>query len=272
MWATLALTAALNLAPAQPAALDFANVRTTYGILGQERKDAKEPKILPGEMLVVSYDITGLTVNKDGRVAYSMGMELYRKGKEKPEFKREPTNLETTLNLGGDRVPNYAQAYIGTDVPPGEYSMLVTVADRANKATKVLTQKFEVLKPTLGFVGVRLTYETNQPAPPLAVPGQLVLLHFSVVGFELDKKLNPHVGIEMQIIDDATGKPTIAKPLAGEVKTIGGKEFEKLIPFDALPIQLNRPGKFTINLKVTDNHSKKTVEQALSLTVTDLNK
>jgi len=247
------------------------NVRVTTGILGPDRKDAKDPKVLPGDLLVVSFDINGLTVKDDGRVRFSMGFELLSKGKTKPVFAHAPEIKESFLSLGGSRLPSLAQATIGTDTKPGEYAMKVTVTDVETKKTQVLEQKFEVIPAQLGFVRVGLTYDapTYYPAPAIGVPGQTLLLHFSLVGFELDKKNNPDVNVSMVILDEATGKPTVAKPNSGDVKMIASKEFETIIPFDPIPIQINRPGKYTITIKATDRHNKKTADQSISLTVAD---
>ena len=124
MWATLALTAALNLAPAQAGALELKNVRVTYGTLGQERKDAKE--VLPGDIYNVAFDIEGLQVGDNGQVLYRMGMELTKSGKKEPEFKQEPRDLEAFNTLGGSRVPAFARTTVGLDTQPGEYTLKVT--------------------------------------------------------------------------------------------------------------------------------------------------
>jgi hypothetical protein len=274
MWASLALATAMTLTPAQAGGLQCTNVRLTHGPLGPERKDSKEPKILPGELLVVSFDLVGLKVKDNGQARFDMALELLqidKAGKEKSVFSKAPNPLETTLSLGGDRVPNFANAVIGTDTAPGDYVMKVTINDLEAKTKTLLTQKFEVVKPQLGFVRVGLVNEAGQPAPPLAVPGQTLFLHYSLVGFELVEKKNAaDCALEISIIDDATGKPTL-KPIAGKLKDID-KKFEQFVPFDPIPILLNRSGKFSINLKVTDNLSKKTAEQTFPLAVVDLNK
>lgn len=262
MWATLALSA-ITLAPAQAGTLELKNVRVTSGVLGQERKDTK---FLPGDVFVVSFDIDGLKVRDDGRVRYSMGMELTREGKPRPVFAKAPEDKEALLHLGGNSLPMYALSVIGTDTEAGNYTMTVTITDLESKQTQKLVKGFEVLKPTLGFVRVGLTYETGQPAPPVAVPGQSLLLNFALVGFEL-KNGNPDIAIEMRILDEA-GKPTLVKPFKGEVKTVA-KTFQQIIPFDALPIQLNRAGKYQLILKATDNLTRKDVEQTLNLTIID---
>jgi hypothetical protein len=262
MWATLALSTVLTLAPGQGSSLELKNVRSTYGVFGQVRKDNK---VLPGDVFFVCFDIDGLKVGDNGQVKYSMGVELTRKGKPKPEFRRDPEDREATNSLGGSTLPSNAHVVIGTDTPAGEYTLTVSITDRTAKKTEKLVQKFEVLKPELGFVRCGFTYETGQVAPPLAVPGQTLLLHSALVGFGLDSKKQPNFGLEVRILG-ANGKPVLKTPLKGEFKNVV-KGFEQLVPFDPIPLVLNRPGRFKVVLKATDRLTKKSVEQTLDLTV-----
>ena len=89
MWTAVALTTVMTLAPAQ--GLELKNVRTTYGILGETRKD---DKILPGDVIILAFDIEGLKAQANGKVEYSMGMEFSKLKAAKPVFKRDPTELE----------------------------------------------------------------------------------------------------------------------------------------------------------------------------------
>jgi hypothetical protein len=270
MWATLALTAALNLAPAQAGTLELKNVRVTYGTLGQERPDAKE--VLAGDVYHVAFDIEGLQVSDDGRVLYRMGMELTKTGKKEPEFKQEPRDLEAINTLGGSRVPAFARTTVGLDTPPGEYTLKVTITDRAAKQSKELSRTFNVVPPRLGIVQLSLfSYNDGQgtalPAPPLGVPGQAVLLHFAVVGFGLDKdKMQPNVTTEVTILDES-GKPVLRKPFSGTTKEVTA-QFRKILPMD-FPVQLNRNGKFKVQIKVTDHLTRKDATQTLDLTVVE---
>jgi hypothetical protein len=260
MWAALALTTVLNVAPAQ---IEFKNIRTTYGILGQERKD---DKFLPGDVLVVAFDIEGLKVKEDGQILYSMGMELIKKGKDKPEFKREPTDLVAVNSLGGSTLPAFALSVIGTDTTPGEYTLKVTVRDRQVKGSeKVLSRTFEVVPVKFGFVQVRFTNRGADPVPNIAVPGQQVYLHCTLVGFKLGKDNLPHISFELNIVDDQ-GKPTVTKPFKGDIRT-DVKETRGVMQFVPMSIELNRPGKYKAILKATCNHSKTSTEQSLDLTV-----
>jgi len=267
MWSALALTTVLTLAPAQQQSLELKNVRTTHGILGQERK---EDKLLPGDVLVVAFDIEGLSVKDDGQVLYAMGMELTsldksgKDGKPKKMFTREPQDLVAVNTLGGSTLPAFALSVIGTDTEAGKYNLKVTVRDRQTKAEKSLNKSFEVLPKAIGFVQVRFTSGSGEPAPALAVPGQRLYLHCALVGFQLSKDSLPHVTFEMQVYED--GKPTVAKPFKGDIKT-DLKKTPEMMTFLPIPLELNRPGKFKVAIKAKCNISGKTAEQALDLTV-----
>ena len=260
MWATLALATVMNVAPAQ---LELKNVRTTYGVLGQERKDEE---FLPGDVVVVAFDVDGLKVKDDGRVLYAMGFELMKKGKNKPEFKRDPQDLESMNSLGGTTLPLIAMAIIGTDTVPGDYMLKVTVRDRQVKGSeKVLEKSFKVKKPEFGFVRVRLTSSLGQEVPNVAVPGQRIFQHLTLVNFETGKDKLTNISFEMQVLD-AAGKPVVTKPFKGDLKEDVSKTPGQM---DLQPIQLelNRAGKFKVVLKATCNISKKSTEQTLDLEV-----
>ncbi len=263
MWAALALTTVLT-APAQTGELKLANKRSTVGIFGPKREDNK---VLPGDLLVVAFDIENLTVRKDGRILYAMGLELTKKGKAKPEFKHDPEDKEAMNSLGGSTLPTFAMTLVGTDTPPGTYVLKVTVKDRGTKPVKTVTleEEFEVLPLKFGLVQFKVTNGAGQPTPPLGVPGDTLWLHYTLVGYDMTRENppNPDVTVEMQILDKETGKPTVEKPFGGRIKS-GNKEF---LLFSPTPIQLNRPGKFTIVLKATDNLSKKTSERRMDIEV-----
>lgn len=262
MWATLALAASLQLAPAQQNTLALKNPRPTYGMFGQVRKDTK---VLTGDLFMLAYDIEGLQVKEDGQILYSIGMELTSK-EGKAVFRQEPRDLQATNSLGGGTKPAFAYLEIGTDTPPGEYTIKLTVTDRTAKQTQSLSYKFEVVSGQLGFVQNSITLPGLHPTPPLAVPGQEFWVNFALVGFALEEtKKQPNVTVEMQVIDLETNKPTLAKPFTGGAKEVT-EEFKKILPMQFV-LQLNRPGRFRIQLKATDQVSKQTATQELDFTV-----
>lgn len=252
MWTTVALFTAMSLAPAQAGGLQLSNVRTTFGVLGADRPDVK---LLPGDTFFVAFDIEGLTVDpKTGKVQYSMGMEVTN-SKGKPEFKQDPSNQETHNHLGGSRVPAFAHVDIGLDQPPGEYLMAVTVSDTVKKTSKTLSQKFTVMPKDFGLVRLQVS-NGRFPVPPIGVPGQSLMLSFAAIGFQRDAaKKQPVIGVELRILDES-GKPTLAQPITGNVDKDVPDNLPA-VPMDFMLI-LNRSGKFTVELKATDQLSKKT--------------
>ncbi|HWG47850.1 MAG TPA: hypothetical protein VN688_34115 [Gemmataceae bacterium] len=283
MWTMLALMSALNATPAQAGQLELKNVRYTYGILGQERK---ETPYLPGDVVVIAFDIEGLKVAPNGQVQYSMSTELTGKEKDpgtnKPKvlFRKDPQNLVTVNTLGGSRLPSIAYTEIGVKTDPGEYTMTVVVTDVAAKATVKLERKFEVLRTQFGIVRPGFTYiDMNergsggtQIAPPVAVPGQSLQLNFALVGFELDKseKQLAKLSVKMEILDE-TGKPVLEKPFTGVAQELDA-EYKNLrvSPF-RFPMQINRSGKFKIVLSAKDEITGKTATQTLDLKVIEVN-
>jgi hypothetical protein len=275
MWATLALMSALSVTPAQAGKLELKNVRVTYGILGQERKDTT---YLPGDMVVLAFDVEGLQVDAQGQIKYSMGVELTNKKKESL-FKKNPAPMTVINSLGGSRLPSFALTEIGADTEPGEYTMTVEINDLAAKTSTKLERKFEVVKPQLGIVRPGFVYVgTNekdagaapQLAPPIAVPGQSMVVNFAVVGFDLKgDKQNPDLSVSMEIQDDS-GKAVLEKPAGGKATEIDDLSRKlKVIPF-WMPIQVNRSGNFKVVLTAKDNHSGKTVKLPLDLKVLEV--
>jgi hypothetical protein len=137
---TLALAAVLPAVPAQAGGLKLSNVRMTVGELGPTRANAK---LLPGDILFIGYDITGLPIEPDGIAKYKMSMEVVD-AKGKSIFKQDPRELNDFVPLRGNSIPARAFVTIGLDQDPGTYTCKVEVEDPKTKAKDTLTTKFEV--------------------------------------------------------------------------------------------------------------------------------
>jgi hypothetical protein len=258
------MATALNLAPAQ-GAIEFKNVRPTYGLLGPERKDAA---VLPGDLFVLAFDIEGLTVGKDDRILYGMGLEVLN-SKGESQFKRDPVPHETVNTLGTSRVPAFANAATQANTAPGEYTLIVTVVDRsaAKPVEAKLTKKFEVKPAAFGLIGFGFYISPGEAAPPVGAVGQVLTLNCTVVGARFDEKTNqPNLNAELTVTDEA-GKSTLNQP-APAVMYPSTDELRKLkwVPVGFL-INLNRPGKFKLTVTVTDKATSKKVDQTVDLTV-----
>jgi hypothetical protein len=248
--------------PAQTGSLKIGPVRSTYGLLGLIRSDAK---VLPGDAVFFEFDIEGITVAPDGKVQYGMSLEAIDP-KGKVLFKQNPQEQETLATLGGKIVPAFAHLDIGLEQPPGEYTVKVTVMDRANKATQSFSHKLNVLPAEFGIVRVKTTSDPNGNLPsPIVAAGETVWLNFAAVRFGRDKgKEQPHVAFEMRILDEA-GKPTLSKPHVGVINA-DVPPTEKLIG-GQFQVAANRPGKFTIELAAEDKVTGKTALVKLPLLV-----
>src|SRR5262249_9063210 len=151
---------------------------------------------------------------------FALGVELRRKGAARAEHTQAPEDREAAMTFGGDRVPMHAIGTIGTDTAPGQYVMKVTLADKVGKGKVEEGRAFDVPAAALGFGQVGLSYNEEQPAPPVAVPGQTLFLHYGLVGFARDKKTGqPNLVLEIRVLD-AKGKPTTARPFGGKVKEV----------------------------------------------------
>lgn len=275
MWAALAVSTVLAAVPADAGQLQIKNDRFTYGIYGQERKDSQ---VIPGDTLILAFDIEGVKVGEDGKVAYSTAMELLNKD-GKSEFKENPIDRDTVNALGGSHLPCWSRVSIGTDTAPGQYTVRVTVADRAVKGAQAVVERtFTVVPPRFGIILTALGYDkpptSPPPAPPVAVPGQQLLAFFMVVGFDTKPgktakdPLQADLIVEMSVLDES-GKPTTSKPFTGEFKDIP-PEAKDFWPVQ-FPLLLNRSGKFTIVFTATDKQGNKPpVSQKMELTVYDV--
>jgi hypothetical protein len=262
-------------APAQ-GGLQLTNVRNTFGELGGARPDAK---LFPGDVLFVGFDIEGITIDADGKVQYTMAMEVQDKT-GKAIFKQDPAKKTDFVPLGGNRLPGRAYVTIGLDQEAGAYSMKLTVTDNANNATQTFTRPFEVVKKDFAIVSVVTTVDEvgGIPAPTTGIAGQSVFVRFGVVGFDraapaVDPKADPkapkkdpqpNVTVEMQPFDEK-GLPTLQKPVVatmdnGVAAAEGGFTMRFLFP-------MTRAGKYTVRLKATDQISRKTATFDLPMTV-----
>jgi hypothetical protein len=279
MWPILALAAVLPVVPAQSGDFTLKNPRASYSVFGQTRKDAK---YLGGDLIILNYDLQNLKAADDSTVNYTLAFEITSKS-GKSVAKGDPQEFKAELTLGGTSRPALSFFEIPldpADMAPGEYVFTVIGTDLSSKQTAKVEYPFEVLSPRLGFIqsGIHIPIGVGKSVPtPWSIPaGQTVMLGTAVVGFELGpksetdpKKRQPNILIEMRIIDEATGKPTLAKPKFNLYTEAMDEINKKVVPFNPL-LELNRPGRYKIEMKVTDKHANKTAELVLDVTVYEI--
>ncbi len=263
MFGTLAATAALAFAPSQAGSLALTNARTTYGEMGAVRTNNRYQ---PQDFYFLAFDMEGLTVSPEGKVSYTMMVEVTNKAGV-PVFKQDkPADSEEYIVLGGNRMPGRAWVSLKPDQEPGTYICRVTVTDRATKATKVLAKSFEVVKKEFGLIGVMTTFDSKgeTPAPPAGVVGQIIYVHGAVCAFGRGPNKKPNASVTLRVLDDA-GRPTVAKPQSVQVppEIPEGND----MAFITLVIPLNREGTFTVEVTANDAATGKTATVSFPLRV-----
>jgi hypothetical protein len=265
MWTSLvAAVAALGLPAAEAGSLTLTNVRATHGILGPTRAN---DKVVPGDSYVLCFDVDGITIGADGKVAYSIGTEV-RNAAGRVVYQQEPKSVEAPTALGGNRVPAHARIDVGLETPPGVFNLKVTVTDRAANTSKTVTRDVEVLPKEFGLVRLAITNdpEGQLPAAALGV-GQAAWLQLGAVGFtHASGGSSPAVTFTLRFLDES-GKPTQAKPMeAAAHKDLPARA--AMVPVQFL-LALNRPGRFTAEITATDAATKKTATLSLPLTIVE---
>ena len=249
MWTTIFLTA-LSLAPGQAGQLQVSNVRTTYGPLGPTRS---ENKILPGDLVCLSFDVRGFKASSAGKVHYGVGLEVADSQGE-TVFKKAPSDLELANPSGGQLVPVCAKVEVGLASPPGKYDLKVTVADRSGGATASVTRSYDLLPLEFGIVRVSLTNDREgKISAPVFSPGRPSWINFSAVGFGRDKATGqPHLTATMRVLDEDK-RPVFSRPFSGAITR------DVPVQVGAVPMQfelvLGQAGRFTIQLEATDEIS-----------------
>lgn len=248
------------LLPGLAHSLEVKNVRLTHGAWGATRL---EDKFMPGDYLFMMYDLEGITVDeKTGKASYLIVMEVID-SQGKTIFKQESPN-EVVPMLGGNRLPGKLDVIMGRQQAPGKYWVRLNITDRISKENKVFHKIFHLVEPGFGFIGV--------VAPAIGVPGQHYLVQMALVDMTLDGKNQPNVDISMRILDE-TGTTPVAKPIL--------TSFPKDLPEDAdlkknnfqplqVPVYLNRPGRFIIEVDAVDKNGNKQSKLRIPLTVLDL--
>ena len=277
MLTALVLAGALGGAPAQPAEMKLTNVRMTVGELGPTREGTK---ILPGDVLFIAYDIDGLTIDGEGIARYTMSMEVTNPT-GRVILEQKPSDRADFAPLRGNKLPGRAYVTVGLDEAPGQYTCKLAVTDPATKQTAKIEVKFEVLKKDFAVVAV---FTSHDPKGELSAPtsgqvGDTLYIHFTVAAFMRDAKTNqPDVEIQFQFFD-AQGKPTLVNAKneptprrhlqdAKSVPPVKDKDEAFTLQF---PLFMNRPGKFTVEIKAKDNVSKKEFTYKLPVTINAAN-
>jgi hypothetical protein len=255
----------VGLLPGMGAALEISNIKLRYGPYGATRTELPL-KVLPKDVLVITYDLSGLSVDaKTGKAKYITTLELLNADK-KVIFSKDTTN-EPILQLGGGKMPGDLFVQVGAKQAPGKYTIHLKVTDKLeknpNKAGSEFNYPYEVLPDKFGLAGVS--------APAIGVPGLPYAAEFALVNFTLDKKNLPKGEVNVRVLDEK-GKEVDAVKHILPVDLPAGVDLTEanILPFRH-PIYLNRPGRFTVEITAEDKLGNTKVEMRYPFTVIDIN-
>lgn len=266
MFATLAFAAAMSFTPAQ-GGLALTNDRITFG--GEFGPTRPDNKFLPGDIFFLAFDMEGLKADLQGKVQYSMEMSVTHDATGKVIYKPErPSEAAQILPLGAAKLPARAYVHLSLDLK-GAYTCKVKVTDKTSNEAKTVEKKFQVVEPDFGIVCFHTSYdqEANMPAPMQGVAGQTLWLHFMTVGFGRDPSTKqPNNEVTLRVLD-SDGKPTNKEPLLYVIK-MGAKDDTDSLVWD-LPMPMNRPGTYTVELRAKDKVTNKDYRMTFPVRVFD---
>jgi hypothetical protein len=260
IWSAV-LVGALTLAASDSGALRITNMRATYGVGGPDRPDKK---VLPGDTLVIAYDIEGMQPGADGKVHYRIGMEVSDQ-KRGIQLKQEPKPKTVPAAPDGRPLAAVATLHVGLDQPPGMYTVKLTITDDTSRATGQTSQTYEVLPKDFGLVRVTADGDpTSKALDPFFQAGKPGVINFTVVGFERRHSSGqPDVRVTMVVLRD--GQSVLERPTVVEVKNdVPPKALA--VPIE-LRLRLAKAGPYTVRLTAKDRVTGHNFSISLPITV-----
>ncbi len=265
----LAFALTLSLPTGTESQLEITDLRFTYGLLGAKRPKAE---FLPGDKVFLAYKVKNMKLDSKGRALYSLSMKILDPtGQVRNE--QLPENKVAINYLGGNLMPSAFKGDIPLDIPPGTYTIVLTLTDRLSKQTAEAKIQGKALPMDFGIIHVEPSGDPlgQVPTPPLGVLGEVLYVNFATVGFARDEKSKqPHLKVSLRLLDE-NGEATMKEPLMGEVPQPNESlpESLKIIPLQ-FAFTMNRTGNFTVELNAKDQLTGKTSQVTFPLTVLSL--
>lgn len=249
--------------PALCPAVEIDNIRPRYGPFGAVREG--KLKCVHMDVLVITYDLSGLAVDKAGKAKYVTLLELVD-SKNTVIFSKETPN-EPVLQLGGSKMPGDLFVQVGAKQAPGKYTIRLTVTDKLEKNANIAAKKFEypyeVLGEKFGLAGVS--------APAFGIVGTRYVPEFAVANFTLDKKGQPKAEVNIRLLDEKGNQlDTVKYSLPADLPESVDLAKLNLAPFQ-YPLYLNRAGRFSLEITAEDKLGNTKTSLSYPFTVMDIN-
>jgi hypothetical protein len=246
---------ALCLMPQGANNLTVSKVRPTIVGLGPTRADAN---YLPGDVMHVTFDVAGFTLDAEGRYRYSARLDVENSAGKLVSSEDYGTSPARLGLLGNGKSRFAFHLPIAGDTASGSYKAKLTLTDTVSKKTATVEQAYRVL--STGFGLVRLE---TLPGSCVGTVGEV--MGIGMVAVNLSKGSNGLGHLELTLeVQDSTGK-TIGKPQLNTFKDVSVSE-PLLLRFE---LPLDQAGKYQLVFKGVDKANSKSSIMTVPVTVVE---
>jgi hypothetical protein len=263
--ACLAAAVLVLSAASTQAKLGIDNIQVTYGPLGPERKTLD---IYPYDEPFFRFTVTGAKPDAEGKVDGSVVLQvLDGAGKVVGE---NQTPAKGVLVLGGNSYPFSVSLPIGQQVPPGKYTVKITVRDNLSKESAAFQRKITVKPLDLKIVRIQFYHdlEGKSAAPAGGTLGETLCFDLRVIGFDRSKE-RIFTEIAWRIFD-SDGQEVSPKGATFDIRQDDAKAVKKweFLRYGSNSFILTRVGKFTLRITASDRLGKKSTTFEVPIQVT----
>lgn len=243
--------------------LKIENIQAAYGRFGPERKPLE---IYPFDNLIVRFTVSGAKTDSEGKAVTTLKMHLTdANGNSVVE---NSFSFNGVLGLGGDTYPGFVNLSIGERVPEGKTTLKITITDQLSKESTSVERQITGKKPGLQIVALEFFHDADGKLPTSTnlTLGEPLHLRLRVIGFERGQgKIRTQLTVQTL---DGDGKENLPKPLLIDLRQEDSKVVEQtgFVSFGG-NIVMNRLGKFTLRLTVTDRIADHTTKVEVPLMV-----
>jgi len=250
-------------APAQ-AKLQIENVQACYGPFGPERKAFE---LYPFDNLFIRFTVTGLKTDAAGKADTTVKVKLVdAKGRVIGEYTFSSTGL---LTLGGQSFLVFVNLPMRDQVPIGKNTLMIMVSDKLSEESASFERPITGKKGKLQIVALEFFHDADGklPASTNGALGEPLHFRLRVIGFDRSKE-KIHTELAVQTLD-AEGKENLPKPQVLNFQEKDARAVQNTgFVFFTSSIGLNRVGKFTLRITVTDRSTNQSTKLEVPVTVT----
>jgi len=253
----------LSWSSSAQAKIQIENIQASYGPFGPERKSLD---LYPFDILFLRFTVTGLKTDAAGKVDTAVTLKWAdAKGNPLDETSFPSSGI---LHLGGNSFLAFVHLRMPGQVPVGKNTVTVAVADNLSKESASFERQMTGHKSKLQVVDLEFFHDADGklPSSTNCPPGEPLHFRLRVIGFDRSKE-KIHIQMAVQTLD-SDGKENLPKPLVFDFREQDAKAVQRTnFVFFTSGIGLNRIGKFTLRITITDRLTDQSTKMEVPVTV-----